>query len=153
MNFYPTDGDRARVTELLVDDIDWLGDVPLILVHPGGGSNPVQLETGKRWPVERFALLGSRLVREKAARLLLVGGVEDRPLAEAVAGMMTTNVPDLAGRLTLGELGALCRWPICTSATMPGRPTSPRPWAVPPWPFLAPAIRPCLARTRPKGGF
>jgi heptosyltransferase II len=108
MSFHPTDRNRTRATALLVDEIEWLGDVPLVLIHPGGGSNPVQPETSKRWPAERFALLGSRLSRERGARLLLVGGEEDRPLVEAVAGMLTATASNLAGCLTLGELGALC---------------------------------------------
>lgn len=106
--FYPSDGARAAMTQLLVDDLEWLGEEPLIVLHPGGGDNPWRPDGDRRWPVERFVLLGSRLVRERGARLLVVGAEADRPLTEAVAGMISAPVVNLAGRVDLGELGALC---------------------------------------------
>ena len=108
LEFYPSDVDRTAVTALLIEEIDWLGDVPLVILHPGGGQNPARPDERKQWPVERFALLGSQLIRKQGARVVLVGGEQDRPLTQAVQGMMTTSVVDLAGRLTLGKLGALC---------------------------------------------
>jgi ADP-heptose:LPS heptosyltransferase len=108
MEFYPTDSDRTAVTERLIDEIDWLGEVPLILLHPGGGCNPVRSDERKRWPVERYALLGNHLARKYKACVLIVGGEDERPLAGAVAGMMSASQFNVAGRLTLGELGALC---------------------------------------------
>ncbi|MCL4869493.1 MAG: glycosyltransferase family 9 protein [Anaerolineae bacterium] len=106
-SFYPTDRDRTTITRRLVDEIDWLGDVPLVLLHPGGGSNPRQGMPEKRWPVERFALLGNHLVRQHKARILLVGAAADAALAHTIDGMMSAKVVNLAGQLTLGELGAL----------------------------------------------
>jgi ADP-heptose:LPS heptosyltransferase len=108
MEFYPTDSDRTAVTERLIDEIDWLGEVPLILLHPGGGCNPVRPDERKRWPAERYALLGNYLARRYKACVLIVGGEEDCEAAAAVAGMMSAPHFNLAGRLSLGELGALC---------------------------------------------
>jgi lipopolysaccharide heptosyltransferase II len=107
MEFYPTDRDRSMVTELLVDEIDWLGDLPLVLLHPGGAENPVRPNQHKRWPVERFALLANHLARKVGVQLLLVGADSDRALANSVAGLSLASTPNLAGRLTLGQLGAL----------------------------------------------
>ncbi|RMG95356.1 MAG: glycosyltransferase family 9 protein [Chloroflexi bacterium] len=108
MEFYPPDTARTAVTRRLIDELDWMGDKPLIIMHPGGGENPLQADPRKQWPVERFALLGNYLVREYNAQLILVGGERDRPLAQAVAGMMHTPVTNWAGRINLGELGAVC---------------------------------------------
>jgi ADP-heptose:LPS heptosyltransferase len=105
--FYPTDGDRIRVTEWLAGELEWLGDVPLAVLHPGGGSNPVSPDPQKQWPVERFALLGNQLVREHGARILVVGAAGDTPLVNAVVGLMSAPAHNLAGKLSLGELGAL----------------------------------------------
>jgi lipopolysaccharide heptosyltransferase II len=107
MEFYPTDRDRSMVTALLVDEIDWLGDRPLVLLHPGGAENPVRPDERKRWPVERFALLANHLARKVGVQLLLVGTEDERALVESVAGMSSADTPNLAGRLTLGQLGAL----------------------------------------------
>lgn len=108
MEFYPPDRDRLAVTQRLVEDIDWLGDVPLVIIHPGGGHNPYRSEMLKRWPVQRFALLGNHLMRQHGARVVLVGSAEEQPLTQAIGGMMAGKVTDLCGQLSLGEVGALC---------------------------------------------
>lgn len=108
MEFYPSDGARAAMTRLLVDELEWLGEEPLVLLHPGGGDNPWRREEDRRWPVERFVLLGSQLVRQHQSRLLIVGAEADRPLANAVGGMISAPVVNLAGQVDLVELGALC---------------------------------------------
>lgn len=108
MEFYPPDPARTAMAARLVEEIDWLGDVPLVIIHPGGGRNPVANHELKQWPAERFARLGNHLVRQHHARVVLVGAQEDAALVHAVAGMMSTPVVTLAGGLNLGELGALC---------------------------------------------
>ena len=40
--------------------------------------------------------------------MLLVGGEADREATKAIAGMMSASPTDLAGRLSLAALGALC---------------------------------------------
>ncbi|HMT21226.1 MAG TPA: hypothetical protein PKE20_08290, partial [Promineifilum sp.] len=46
MEFVPTDIDRATVTRWLVEEFDWLGDTPLVVLHPGGGENPERRDPG-----------------------------------------------------------------------------------------------------------
>ena len=108
MEFYPTDGDRTAVTERLLDEIGWQGILPLAIIHPGGGENPVRQGKDTRWPAERFALLGSRLIRKYGAHLLLVGSDQEQELAETIVGLISAPVLNFAGRMSLGELGALC---------------------------------------------
>ena len=108
MEFYPPDRDRIRITQRLVEDLDWLGDQPLVIMHPGGASNPLETNLQKQWPSERYVRLGNHLARHHNARIVLVGGEADRALVTAVSGMMSNPSVDLAGQLTLGELGALC---------------------------------------------
>ncbi|MCA9977695.1 MAG: glycosyltransferase family 9 protein [Anaerolineales bacterium] len=108
MEFYPPDADRTAVTARLVEDVDWLGEEPLVLMHPGGGHNPVQSVPEKQWPAERFARLGNHLARTFNARIILVGAAADKPLTAAVAGIMSVPVINMARTMGLGELGALC---------------------------------------------
>lgn len=108
MEYQPADRDRTAVTRWLVEEYDWLGAIPLIVIHPGGGDNPEQTELMKRWPAERFARLINYLVRTHNARIVLVGLAEEQPLADQVAGMLSFPVINRAGRIGLGELGALC---------------------------------------------
>lgn len=105
--FYPSDMARTAVTHRLVE-LDWLADAPLVVLHPGGGQNPVQPQTEKRWPLERFILLANRLIREYQARVMVVGDESDRPLVQEMISLMPVPANNLAGQLNLGELGALC---------------------------------------------
>jgi len=113
MEFHPPDRDRTAAARWLVEEVDWLGDRPLVVLHPGGGQNPAGANLDKRWPAERFARLGNYLVRVHGARVVLVGTAEERSLAAQVAGMMSLGAAERAatnraGTLGLGELGALC---------------------------------------------
>lgn len=108
MEFHPTDSDRTTVTRWLVEELDWLGDVPLVVLHPGGGENPSQTNPNKRWPAYRFARLANHLTRTHNARVVVVGTADERWLADQVAGMVPFPVMNRAGRVGLGELGALC---------------------------------------------
>ena len=108
LEFYPPDSERTAITQLLVEQIDWLGETPLVIMHPGGGRNPVTTDPAKQWPVERYARLANHLARHYQATLVLVGNAEDKPLTAALTGLISTPAYDLAGQLSLARLGALC---------------------------------------------
>ena len=108
MEFIPPDRDRTAVTRRLIEEVDWLGDVPLVLMHPGGGVNPIQSNELKRWPIERFTLLANHCIEKHLAKVVLVGTETERPLTKAIDGMLAGKITNLAGRLNLGELGAMC---------------------------------------------
>ncbi len=107
MEFYPQDSARTAVTQRLIDELDWLGDRPLVIMHPGGGDGAFSVDTRKQWPLERFVLLGNEIVRQYNAQILLVGGPQDYESAHAIAGMMFSPVGNWAGTVSLGEVGAL----------------------------------------------
>jgi heptosyltransferase II len=107
MEFYPPDSDRTAVTHRLVEEVDWLGDRPLVVIHPGGATNPIQTDTDKQWPAERFARLANHIVQRHDARVLLVGAAADRPVAAEISGMAAVPLVNWAGKLSLGELGGL----------------------------------------------
>jgi heptosyltransferase II len=107
MEFYPPDSDRTAVTHRLVEEVDWLGDRPLVIIHPGGAANPIQTEPDKQWPAECFARLTNHLVHKHQARVLLVGAAADRPIAAEIGGMASVPLVNWTGSLSLGALGAL----------------------------------------------
>jgi ADP-heptose:LPS heptosyltransferase len=57
---------------------------PVIALHPGSGSYSL----ARRWPVERYAELGRRLHDTYGARLLLVGGPEERSLVQSMLDLL-----------------------------------------------------------------
>ena len=103
MEFYPSDSDRKAVSERLIDELDWMGDRPLVLMNPGSGDE----DDSRRWPIERYVLLGNRILRNHKAQLLLVGEASDRKITHEVAGMIAGQVGNWAGRISLGQIGAL----------------------------------------------
>jgi ADP-heptose:LPS heptosyltransferase len=108
MEFDPADADRTAMTRWLIEELDWLGDRPLVILHPGGGVNPRQTNLQRRWPAERFARLAGYLIHHHEAIVVLVGAQSERGLANEVAGMIPSKVVNQAGALSLGEIGALC---------------------------------------------
>jgi ADP-heptose:LPS heptosyltransferase len=108
MEFHPPDLDRTTVARWLVEDIGWLGDAPLVVLHPGGGDNPLQTNLDKRWPAQRFARLANYLTRTYQARVVVLGTEDERSLVEGVLGMMSFPAAGRAGTIGLGEVGALC---------------------------------------------
>lgn len=94
----PADWSR-RGGELLGDeDARWVG------MNPGAAYG-----SAKRWAPERYAELGDRLAAA-GARVALLGGAQERPVADAIASLMRAPVRLLTGRTDLGELvGVLSR--------------------------------------------
>ena len=62
--------------------------------------------TAKRWSPERFAGIGTRLIREKKAKLILFGGPEERNVADWISKEVGDGVLNLAGTTSMRELMA-----------------------------------------------
>ena len=93
LEFPLTDADREEAANLAAD-----GDYAC--VHPGS-----RLQS-RRWAPEAFAAVGDALA-ERGLRVVLTGGESERPVTGAVAAAMRSSAVDLAGRTSLGALGAL----------------------------------------------
>lgn len=94
--------DVAAVERRLVDH-GVPADKPLVVVHPGART------AVKKWPAEKFAAVCDHLARQRGFAVAVVGGPEERELAQAVASALKTPAPVLAGELSLLELVALCQ--------------------------------------------
>ena len=70
--------------------------------------NPSARWATKRWPAESFAAVGDWL-QQGTARVVLIGGCEERPMGEQVIRSMRTAPIDLIVQTTLKELIALLR--------------------------------------------
>jgi ADP-heptose:LPS heptosyltransferase len=74
---------------------------PLIALHPGAK------DLARRWPVERFAVLGDALVEQYNATMLITGAASERDLTASLHAAMRAPAVDLGGRTTLGAFAAL----------------------------------------------
>jgi len=75
----------------------------LVGIHPGS------VWPTKRWFPERFAALTRRLVREKAAKVVFIGGPNDRELSERIVSLSGVDVIDWVGKTDLPELMDLAK--------------------------------------------
>jgi ADP-heptose:LPS heptosyltransferase len=94
---------RLRVTEIdLAEAESVVPEVkdPLVALHPGAG------DARRRWPPEKFTLVGDALA-EAGARVVVVGIEEDRALISGIVDAMKHEALDLCGRLSLGGLAGL----------------------------------------------
>jgi len=71
---------------------------PWVGLAPGAAYGPA-----KRWPAESFAALALELDRQMGARLVLLGGPEDRAAAAAVKAQLPVPVLDLVGQTDLRQ--------------------------------------------------
>ncbi len=103
MEFFPSDSARKSISERLIDELDWVGEQSLVIINPGAGDEADKV----RWPIERYVLLGNRIIRHHKAKILLVGLASDLTTNRDVAGMIAGDVANWAGKLKLSEIGAL----------------------------------------------
>ncbi len=99
LELFPGPGDRAFADAALGGTIPASG--PLIALNPGA-SHAVN-----RWSAEQFAALADLLSDRLGARILIIGGTEDAPLAARIASGMKKEPLVMTGRASLLQLGAL----------------------------------------------
>lgn len=77
---------------------------PIVAIHPGASC------PSKRWPLERFAELGRMIMNAKPhARLVVIGGREEKELGRALKQIWGERAIDLTGQLSVGELAAFLK--------------------------------------------
>lgn len=87
------EGWSRRGADLLGDGGPWIG------VNPGAFFG-----SAKRWLPERYSAVADIIARRTGARVVLLGGPQERSLAEAIAEGMRAQVRILVGETTLAEL-------------------------------------------------
>ncbi len=97
----PTFEDRAWAAKTL--DGRLAGHGPLVAMHPGATYG-----NAKRWYPDRYAAVGSRLSKERGARIAVIGGKAEADLAAEVArGIAPGPATSFAGETSLLQLAAL----------------------------------------------
>lgn len=101
LDFFVPDAARARVADLLRAE-GIAADDPLVVV------NPAATRDINRWPPEKFVgFLDTMAAERPDLRLALSGGPGDVALAQGIAEATRAPVVNLAGRISVKELGAL----------------------------------------------
>ncbi|MBI4301387.1 MAG: glycosyltransferase family 9 protein [Chloroflexi bacterium] len=93
--------DEAFARQLL----SGIGDGLWVAIHPGGGGYSL----ARRWSLKGFAAIAQELIHRYQARIVIVGGPEERELASSLASAINPPPLNLAGMTTLKELGAVIK--------------------------------------------
>jgi ADP-heptose:LPS heptosyltransferase len=104
LRIFPTADDEARAATWL-EAHDVQSGTLLVGIHPGGEG----LWGRKKWGAAGFARVAGGLHDHLGARVLLMGGKDDAPLAAEIARRTHAPVIDATGQTTLGETAALIR--------------------------------------------
>jgi heptosyltransferase II len=73
----------------------------LVVISPGAANE------WKRWTKREFAEVADQLIDEFRVKVVLVGGADDRPVVQDIAGLMRNHPLDLSGKTSLKQLAAL----------------------------------------------
>ncbi len=76
----------------------------IIGLSPGAAYGPA-----KRWPAERFALVGDWASERWGSKVLLIGGPGENRVCRALAGAMKYSPVNLCGKTTLGQAMAIIK--------------------------------------------
>lgn len=99
--FFPSEDDKNYVSGLLEQNNIMLLQ-PLVVINPGANWHP------KRWGPDCFAELIKRVKENKPRiNIILTGADKDKALAEDIIRNSGKDVLSLAGKTSLGQLGAL----------------------------------------------
>ncbi len=118
LEFHPTRQDTEKADQILARvsappspllPPDSTARSPIVVIHPGGGSNPGMDLLTKRWAAERFAAVADAAIAEFGALVLIVGGQGDAAAGQQMAKAMKNEPIDLVGQTTIGELAAICQ--------------------------------------------
>ncbi len=106
--------DRILSMPLAEQDKEFAGDVlrkngfnsddSLIIIHPGSSC------PSKRWPPERFALLSDKINQLDKVKVVVVGGPDDKAIAEKICSCASLPIVNLCGQLELKKLAALIKF-------------------------------------------
>jgi lipopolysaccharide heptosyltransferase II len=94
LSFRVPDGAREAVGRLALRK-------PLVVVHPGASA------PSRRYPPESFSAAMDLLVASTGCQVVFTGEAAEEGLVAGIRGAMAAASRSLAGRLSLGELGAL----------------------------------------------
>ena len=98
--YYVTTPERAQARQLLREQGVAEGGSFMVL-HPGANW------PHKRWPLERYAELATRLAQQRHEAVVMTGGPDDEPWLAPIARQMDPPPVFLAGKTTLRQLAAV----------------------------------------------
>jgi heptosyltransferase-2 len=94
----------SKAVDMMLASEGVCGNDMLIGLNPGAAYGPA-----KRWPAERFALIGDWVAKRWDAKVVLFGSPAEAAVAEEVEMRMNAQPLNLCGKTTLGQAMALIK--------------------------------------------
>jgi heptosyltransferase-2 len=88
---------RSLLSSIGIEDQDLV-----VGLSPGAAYGPA-----KRWPVERFAAIGDRAIREWGAKVVVIGTEKEKELGETLISAVAPGAVNFCGMTGLGDALAL----------------------------------------------
>ena len=98
---YPLRPEERAAARRLLEEAGDDGGRPRVAIHPGVSKTP------RGWHAGRWRALAGRLARERGARVIVLGGPAEAPLAAEIAAAAAPLGTSLAGGTALPESAAL----------------------------------------------
>lgn len=79
----------------------------VIGIAAGAGASWGQDASYKHWPAIKYAQLADKIIDNFAAKVVVLGDISERPIADIIVAAMKNKAVDLTGKVTLMELCAI----------------------------------------------
>ena len=100
--YFPVSQSDKERMEKLLKSLGIKKSDAIIILNPGAAFPK------KRWKMENFIETARQLLKEYDAKIIVIGGMNEKGLAERIAGAVKSkDIFDFSGKTTLGELAAL----------------------------------------------
>jgi heptosyltransferase-2 len=96
--------DDTKAVSMMLSSEGICDDDMLVGLNPGAAYGPA-----KRWPAERFAVIGDWASKRWSAKVVLFGSPSEEAIAEEVATLMNAEPLNVCGKTTLGQAMALIK--------------------------------------------
>lgn len=103
--FMPIKKESEEYIERLLQDDGVTGKDRLLAIHPGASC------PSKRWPLERFAQVADRLIKDCKLKVIIISSPnpEQVGIAQRVTQLMLNKPIDLSGKTTVSQLASLLK--------------------------------------------
>jgi len=106
MEVFITEDDR-RLAEELLQRHGTRPDEPFVALIPGGGASWGADARYRRWPAQNYARLADKIIEKYGLKIILMGDLSEKALAEQVISAMKHRPVNLIGKTALGTYLAL----------------------------------------------
>lgn len=81
----------------------------IIGIAAGAGASWGQDASYKHWPAIKYARLADKIIDNFAAKIIILGDISERPIADIITAAMKNKTIDLTGKISLMELCAIIK--------------------------------------------